>query len=377
MTTTFVTTRLCPPGPPAPGWFVVEGPVIAEVGWGSPTEGPGSRVDLGDALVVPGFIDLQVNGIGAVDLASTDASGWTAVGQALLRTGTTAYCPTLVSAPLASYPAALARAAEGQEAPETGAAILGVHLEGPFLGGAPGAHPVELLRPADTEWLGMLLDQHPGLIRIVTLAPEADPELAATRLLAARGVVVALGHSTASVEEATAAVDAGATLVTHLFNGMAPFHHRAPGLAGVALTDPRVAASVIADLVHVHAAVLATAIAAKPQLALVSDTVAVGTGAPGDLELVADGTAAGLRDGTLAGSTLTLDRAVRNVVGLGVPVERAVQMTTTIPADVLGIRDRGRLAPGARADLVALDSESLAVREVWVAGERVPRDGTR
>ncbi len=371
MTTTLVTTRLCPPGPPAPGWLVLDGPVIADVGWGTPARTVENLVDLGDALVVPGFVDLQVNGIGTLDLATADGSGWDAAGQALLRAGTTGYCPTFVSAPLQSYAAALARAAAARDAYGTGAAILGMHLEGPFLGGAPGAHRLEFVGPADVEWLGALLDEQPGLVRIVTLAPEADPGLAATRLLTTHGVVVALGHSTASFEEATAAADAGAALVTHLFNGMGPFHHRAPGLVGAALTDQRLAASVIADLVHLHPAVLATAIAAKPRLALVSDAVAVGAG---DLELVEDGAAAGLPDGTLAGSTLTLDQAVRNVVGLGVPVERAVEMATTIPADVLGLRERGRLAPGARADLVALDAGSLAVLEVWLGGEAVRLD---
>jgi N-acetylglucosamine-6-phosphate deacetylase len=371
VTTTLATTRLCPPGPPAPGWLVLDGPVIAEIGWGTPKDRPTGLVDVGDALVAPGFVDLQVNGLGSIDLATADAPEWEVAGRALVRTGTTAYCPTLVSAPLTSYPDALARAAAAHAAPGTGAAILGVHLEGPFLGGAPGAHPVEFLRAADAEWLDALLDQHPGLVRIVTLAPEADPELGTTRLLVARGVIVALGHSTASFEEATAAVDAGATLVTHLFNGMAPFHHRAPGLAGAALADPRLTASVIADLVHVHAAALTAAIAAKPKLALVTDAVALTAGAVGDVELVDGDGAVRRADGTLAGSTVPLDQAVRNVVALGVPVERAVEMAATIPAAVLGVRDRGRLVAGARADLVVLDPESLAVLEVWVAGERV------
>ena len=138
-------------------------------------------------------------------------------------------------------------------------AIAGIHLEGPFLGGAPGAHPPALLTDPDLPWLAAL----PEIVRIVTLAPERDGVIEAIRLLADRGVVVALGHSTATADQARAAVDAGARLVTHLFNGMESFHHRRPGLCGVALTDDRLVASLIADLVHVDAVGLELAFVAK------------------------------------------------------------------------------------------------------------------
>ena len=243
--------------------------------------------------------------------------------------------------------------------------IVGVHLEGPFLGGAPGAHPVALVRPADCEWLRALLAAFPRLVTIVTLAPEADPGLAATRLLAEYGVTVALGHSTATYDEARAAGDAGARLVTHLFNGMGPLHHREPGLAGAALDDERLTPTLIPDLVHVHAAALRLAIRTKHSVALVTDRVAT-TG----LSVTEDG-AARLDDGTLAGSTLSMARAVQNTVGLGIPVERAVEMAATMPADALGLPDRGRIAAGMRADLVALDPSSLTVRAVWLGGELV------
>jgi N-acetylglucosamine-6-phosphate deacetylase len=351
---------------------MLDGPVIAEAGFGSH---PGPAVtDLGDAILAPGFVDLQVNGVGDVDFATADASGWTRGRRALLRSGTTAFCPTFVTAPLDWYADALARGDAARTAATTGATIVGVHLEGPFLGGAPGAHPVELLRPADATWLSALIDARPGLVRMMTLAPEADPDLAATRLLVERGVTVALGHSTASFEAAIAAADAGATAVTHLFNGMGPLGHRMPGLVGAALADERLTASLIADLVHVHPAVLRIAIAAKRGVALATDRVALNAGRIGGVSIVdRDGTAR-LPDGTLAGSTLSLDQAVRNVVALGAPLERAIEMAATIPAEVLGLHDRGRLVPGARADLVALDPESLAVRAVWLAGERVPLD---
>jgi N-acetylglucosamine-6-phosphate deacetylase len=368
LTTTLTTRALCAPSAPVPGWLVIDGPVVADAGTGEPSQGP--RMDLGDALVAPGFLDLQVNGLGKVDFATAGPVQWRRAGSALVTHGTTGYCPTLVSAPLDSYEPALDRAARAFRDGDV-PGVLGVHLEGPFLGGAPGAHPPALLRPAEPRWLRGVLGRYPGLVRIVTLAPEADPGFAATRLLADHGVAVALGHSTASYAEARVAADAGATVVTHLFNGMGPFHHRQPGLPGAALDDDRLTPTLIADLVHVHPALLRLAIGRKRNIALVSDAVAVDTENVGGVVIAERDGAARLPDGTLAGSTLTMDSAVRNVVGLGVPVARAVEMASTIPAEILGLADRGRLAPGTRADIVALDPVAFTVRAVWLAGELV------
>lgn len=364
MTRVLAAAGVCPPGPPRPGWVAIDDGVIAEVGSGA---APVGAIDLGSVVLAPGFVDLQVNGIGDVDFGSTDAGGWRRAGTAQLDEGVTAYCPTLATRELDEYRPALerVRAARVDAQDRRLPAILGVHLEGPFLGGAPGAHPVELLRTADSEWLREMLDAFSDLVTLVTLAPEADPDLAATRLLHARGIRVALGHSTATYAQALAAVDAGARLVTHLFNGMGPLHHREPGLAGAALDDDRLTPTLIADLVHVHPAALRLAIGSKPNVALVTDRVS-----RAGVRVTDDG-AARLTDGTLAGSTLSMDRAVRNIAGLGIPVERAVEMAATIPAEALGRTDRGRLVPGARADLVALDPDSLAVRAVWLSGELV------
>ena len=364
MTYVLAAERVCPSGPPAPGWVAFDDGLIVEVGSGP---APAGAVDAGSALLAPGFIDLQVNGVGDVDFVSADADGWRRAGRSQLEEGVTAFCPTLVTAPLDAYAPALerVRAARAVADDEAIPAILGVHLEGPFLGGAPGAHPVGLVRPADCAWLRALLRAFPALVTIVTLAPEADPGFAATRLLDEQGVTVALGHSTATYETARAAADAGARLVTHLFNGMGPLHHREPGLAGAALDDERLTPTLIPDLVHVHPAALRLAIRNKHMVALVTDRVAT-TG----LTVTEDG-AARLADGTLAGSTLSMARAVQNTVALGIPVERAVEMAATMPADALGLRDRGRIAQGMRADLVALDPSSLAVRAVWLGGELV------
>lgn len=251
------------------------------------------------------------------------------------------------------------------------ARIAGVHLEGPFLGDAPGAHPRGLLRPADPEWLAALLDARPDTVRIVTLAPEADAGLAATRLLAARGVIVALGHSGASDADARRAADAGATLVTHLFNGMAALDHRAPGLVVAALDDPRLTPTLIGDLVHVHASVIRVASAVKARVALVSDAVAVETGTSAGLRIEERDGAARLADGSLAGSVIAMDDALRNAMAIGLGLDRAVELAAVVPARVLGLDTFGSRGIGGIADLVSLDAATDVIRGVWLAGHRV------
>jgi N-acetylglucosamine-6-phosphate deacetylase len=216
---------------------------------------------------------------------------------------------------------------------------------------------VKFLQPPDLHWLEDL----PEIVRVVTLAPECAGAVDAIRLLSARGVLVSLGHSTASYEESRAAIDAGARLVTHCFNGMGPLHHRQPGLVGAALTDDRVAVSLITDLIHVHPAVVALVFRTKTsrRVALVTDAVA----------WEGQGDAPRLVDGTLMGSTLTADAAVRHAVQqCNTSLTDAVRAAATTPADLLGLTDRGRIEPGARADLVSLNPD-LSVECTWVAGE--------
>jgi N-acetylglucosamine-6-phosphate deacetylase len=350
------------------GWLTVENGVVAATGAADP---PSGAVALGEVVLAPGFVDLQVNGIGPVDFWRASPAEWRDAGARLLAGGVTSYLPTLVSAPRDGYRDALARAAAARD--DAGSAglprIEGVHLEGPFLGAAPGAHPPDLLGPVDLRWLTDLLDGFPGLVRLVTLAPEADPDFAATRALAQRGVVVALGHSRCSYEDALAAADAGATVVTHLFNGMGPFHHRDPGLPGAALDDDRLTPSLIADRVHVHPVALRLA-ALRTPCALVTDAVAVDIDYFGHHVAERDGAAyLGDRD-TLAGSTLTMDRAVRTMAAL-VGLPRALTMATETPARVAGLDLFAARGVGGRADLVALDARSGAVTAVWLAGEQV------
>ncbi|MEY2422965.1 MAG: N-acetylgalactosamine-6-phosphate deacetylase [Acidimicrobiaceae bacterium] len=338
--------------------------------------GPGSIVVDDDGLIVdieptrgldptptrilaPGFIDLQVNGVGPIDIVNAIGDDWDDLDTRLLTQGVTTWCPTLVSAPLDRFAAPLERiaAAAARSDERVRPVIAGAHLEGPFLGGAPGAHPLKFLQPPDLGWLEGL----PDIVRVVTLAPETTHALDAIRLLTARGMLVSLGHSTATYEQALAAIDAGARLVTHCFNGMGPLHHRQPGLIGAALTDDRVAVSLITDLVHVHPAAIALAFRSKSaaRVALVTDAVA----------WEGEGDAPRLPDGTLMGSTLTADAAIRNVVQrCGVSLVDAVRAAATTPADLLGLPDRGRIEPGARADLVALNPD-LTVETTWVLGQ--------
>ena len=322
-----------------------------------------------DITLAPAFIDLQVNGIGAIDVAAADGTDWDELDRLLLAQGVAAWCPTLVTSELDSYAAPLQRIAKAAERPGLRPAILGAHLEGPFLGGAPGAHRRDLLRPFDHAWLAAL----PDIVRLVTLAPELDGATEVVDALRARGVTVALGHSTATYEQAETAVAAGAELVTHCFNGMGGLHHREPGLIGAALSDDRLAVSVIADLVHVHPAVLAMVFRAKgaDRVAVVTDAVAWDAADLRELGLRYEGSAPTLPDGTIAGSAVTMDASVANLVrDAGVPLADAVRAASTTPADVLGETDRGRIAPACRADIVALDDD-LAVTAMWLAGEQV------
>ena len=328
-----------------------------------------------DCALVPGFVDLQVNGHDDIDVATAAGADWDRLDDLLAAQGVTTWCPTLVTAPLEAYATPLDRIAEAATRRGVRPAIAGAHLEGPFLGGRPGAHPVDLVRPIDLDWLADL----PEVVRMVTLAPEGDLALEAVEALSARGVLVSLGHSSATYERATAAVDAGARLATHCFNAMAGLHHRTPGLAGAALTDDRMAVSLIADLAHVHPAMLRLAFRAKGAdgVVLVTDAVAWRSGRIGEIAIHADDRASGgdgvprLADGTIAGSALRMDAAVRNVVqSAGVALADAALAASTTPARLLGLDDRGRLEVGARADVVALSAE-LALAGTWITGQRV------
>jgi N-acetylglucosamine-6-phosphate deacetylase len=328
-----------------------------------------TRGSAGDTTLVPGFVDLQVNGIDDIDVASAADDDWDRLDALLVAQGTTTWCPTLVTAPMHRYAGALDRIAAAAARSGPRPAIAGVHLEGPFLGGAPGAHTASLVQPIDLAWLAAL----PAIVRVLTLGAEPDGALEAVALLAGRDVLVSIGHSRASFDQVTAAIEAGALLVTHLFNGMNALHHRTPGVPGAALTDDRVAVSLIADGVHVHPAMLRLAFAAKPahQVVIVTDAVAWRSGTAGPVRIAMRDGAPRLADGTLAGSAVTMDDSIRRVVRVcGVDLGRVVRAASTNPARLLGLADRGTIEVGRRADLVELDDD-LRVRATWIGGQRV------
>jgi N-acetylglucosamine-6-phosphate deacetylase len=361
----------------APGYLTVSGGLITEVGEGLPPGHP--DLELRTGVLVPGLVDLQVNGYYGVDLADCDPEGWALVARRLPETGTTAFLPTFITAPVARLAAALRSAQKIAGAATAGARILGVHLEGPFLSLArAGAHRRDWIVPPSPEAVAELLDAGHGVLRLMTLAPETDGALATVAALVAAGVVVSVGHSDATAGQVAAAADAGARMVTHLFNAQRGLHHREPGVVGQALTDHRLTSGLIVDLRHVSAAACAIAFAAAPgRICLVTDAAASAGMPPGryllggqPAELPPGGGAPVRPDGTLAGSALRMDLAVANAVAVGLGLAEAVAAASRIPADLIGRPDLGRLAPGAPADLAWL-GDDLRTRATWVRGNQV------
>jgi len=365
----------------APGYVTVHGGVITEVGEGPPPEAP--DLDLSTGVLVPGLVDLQVNGYYGVDLADCDPEGWALVARRLPETGTTAFLPTFITAPVPTLATALRSAAKVAEVVTAGARVLGVHMEGPFLSPArAGAHRRDWIVPPSPGVVRELLDAGQGLLRLVTLAPEAGGALAAIEMLTVAGVVVSMGHSDATAAEVAAGATAGARMVTHLFNAQRGLHHREPGVVGQALTDRRLTSGLIADLSHVAAAACAIAFAAAPgRICLVTDAAACAGMPPGryllggqPVDLPPGGGAPVRPGGTLAGSALRMDQAVANAVAVGLGLPEAVAAASRIPADLIGRPALGRLAAGAAADLAWL-GDDLRTQATWVGG--VPVYGSR
>jgi N-acetylglucosamine-6-phosphate deacetylase len=325
-------------------------------------------------LLAPGFIDLQLNGAFGHDFTSDPSAIWE-VAAHLPRYGVTAFLPTIITSPPETIAAAQKGLREGPPTGFVGAVPLGLHLEGPFLNPEKrGAHNPAYLRLPD---LSSVEGWSPERgVRLVTLAPELPGALDIIRALRAHGVVVGASHSMATAEEGQAAIEAGVTYGTHLFNTMPPLDHREPGLAGALLADPRITAGVIADGVHLHPQVVALIWQVKGAagVSLVTDAMAAlgmpsGSYKLGDREVTVDGTTARLADGRLAGSVLSLDQAVRNLTRFtGCEPGEAVSTVTSIPAALLGLASsHGRIARGSRADLVLLTPD-LEVAATIVAG---------
>jgi N-acetylglucosamine-6-phosphate deacetylase len=357
---------------------------------GDVTIADGRVVDVGVApagrggLAVPGFVDVQVNGFAGVDFVSADLDGYARASQAIGRSGVTSFLATIPTAAPDAYDAALAVAAAAVAGPLPGARAVGVHLEGPFLSPErPGAHRPDWLRSPDLGLCDTWLAAAP--IALVTVAPELDGGLALVEHLARRDVVVSLGHTDARATTAHAAFDAGASMVTHLWNAQRPITSREPAVGGAGLVREGVSVGIICDLIHVAADTLRFSIAAAgDRFVLVTDAVFLAGTEPVAPEpdatrsagrargpSLVDG-AVRLPDGTLAGSACPVDQAIRNLVEIGLPIEQAVGAATSAPARALGVHgaDLGQLHPGSRADLAVLD-DALQVTRVLVGGRSI------
>lgn len=332
--------------------------------------------------VVPGFVDLHIHGAGGHDVMEGSAEALETITATVARHGTTSMVATTVTASEIETRDSVGGIARfilnsNQFSPrELAAEIVGIHFEGPFISPARrGVHPKEWIVPPSLEFLSQMLKEARGTALILTLAPELPGALELITAAREAGLVVSLGHTDASYEQAVAAIEAGATHAAHVYNAMRPFSHRGTGVIGAVLTSSNVSTELIADGVHVDEAAMRMLIGLKTpeRVILVSDAISA-TGMPdgkyrlGMFEVkVKDGVARN-SEGKLAGSTLTLDRALRNIVALGVPLGSALRMVTANPAQQIGLRARkGVLAAGADADMVFFD-EKLEVSGVMTRG---------
>ncbi len=351
------------------------GPWLAE---GAEVDGP--LLDGTDCILLPGFIDVHIHGSGGADVMDATPESLATISRFLVRHGVTGFYATTVTASHADTLAAVsnvarfcskARSVEGVESP-VGARVLGVHLEGPYISGEfPGAQNPAFVRPPSAREFEELLDAGP--VRMITLAPEEEGAGTLIEMALGSNVRVVLGHTAATFDEARAAIDAGVSQATHTFNAMKGLHHRRPGALGAVLSDDRIYAQLIADGIHVHPAAMRILGRCKgPTRALLISDAIRATGMPegrydmGRLPVIVQDGACRLEDGTLAGSVLTLDAALRNFMSAtGWPLVQAWPTTSLSQAQAMGIdHEVGRISRGARADLTLLDTESRVVATV-------------
>jgi N-acetylglucosamine-6-phosphate deacetylase len=337
-------------------------------------------IDFGDSILTPGMIDIHIHGGAGHDVMEGSGESLAAIERLMVRHGVTSYCPTTVTAPMDETLKALAELAKAMEDVEKRAAAnpdrarpLGIHLEGPFLSHARrGVHPSMYLQPASAETFNRMWDAAGGRVRILTIAPELEGALNLIRDVSRRGVCVSIGHSNANLAQANAGIQAGVRHATHTFNAMRRIDHRDPGLLGAILTDRAITADVVADGVHVEPVVVDLFLRAKgiDGALLITDGISA-TGMPdgtyrlGSFEVeVRDGRCES--HGKLAGSVLTMDRAVRNVMAYAnLSFQDSIRMATLNPARVLGIhRRKGVLQVGADADIAAFSPAGEVLRTI-------------
>ena len=370
------------------GVILVEGSRIAALGHRDEIRVPPDAMDYvaAEMTVVPGFVDVHIHGAGGHDVMEATARSLDRIAATVARHGTTSLVATTVTAPveetcrslegIARYIRSHEQPKDPQEGGKLAAEFLGIHLEGPFISKARrGVHPPDAIERPSVEVFQKFLDAADGLVKILTIAPEIPGARELIEYAVAAKIVVAIGHTDADYDQARAAIQAGARHAVHMYNAMRPFTHRDPGVVGAILTDPEVTAEVIADGVHVAGPAIQVLLGCKgfDTVLLASDGIAA-TGMPdgnyrlGNFEVTVKDGVARNSEGKLAGSTLTLDRALRYVVALGVPLQDAVRMATVLPARRLGLAGKkGIIAVGADADLVALTAD-LRVAGVMTRG---------
>lgn len=381
--TTFANARVVTPQEILdPGWISFADGRIVALGAGDPPASAADVHDAGGDYVLPGFVDLHMHGGGGAQVTTDDPQEILRAIDFHRRHGTTRTLASLVTSPVDQMATAVRTIRDlMQSADPLPASIAGIHLEGPFLNPAHnGAHHSDYVLPPDIKALRHLLDAGAGNVRVVTLAPELDGATDLIRELAARGAVASVGHTHATYEETMLAFDEGARTATHLFNAMRPFRHRDPGPAAAALVHGAAVCELINDGVHLHdgAVLLALKAAGADRIAFVTDATPAAGMQDGRFGLgpmpilVRDGKVTLLDGVTNAGSTLTMDRAVRHAVTcVGVPIVDAAKAAATTPARVLGLQYRtGSIAAGLDADLVVLD-EGWHVRAVVARGQVV------
>ena len=373
------------------GVILIEGHRIAKVGPRDQVKIPpgATIIDNQDRTVVPGFIDVHIHGAVGYDLMEATPEAVEAVGKYLARHGTTSYAATTVAASLertldaARGLGEIIRASNGAHVVSdkiAGAQPLCIHLEGPFLNVKKrGAHPASQIQKPSIELLTRILDAAGGTARILTLAPELEGALAVLEFARSKGMKVGIGHSNATYEEAKSAIDAGATHAVHCFNAMRPFTHRDAGIIGAVLTDERVSAELICDGIHVEPTAIRLLVKSKglERVILVSDSLS-GAGMPdgnyrlGNFTVHVAGGVCRTVEGNLAGSTITLDAALRNLSAYtGFSYRQCLPCVTTNPARILGLEaQKGVIAPRADADLAVLDQE-FYVTQTYVRGRPV------
>ena len=361
--------------------LVLEDGVIAAVSARAEVHIPSNAqvLDFGDSVLAPGLIDIHIHGGAGHDVMEGSDDSLAAVERQLAKHGVTSYCPTTVTAPidgtlrsLDALGKAVKRAANGV-CDSTRARPLGVHLEGPFLSHSKrGVHPPSLLQPASRELFDRMWQAADGRVSVLTIAPEIEGAIDLIAEAASRGVCVSLGHSNAGLQQAQAGISAGARHATHTFNAMRSFDHRDPGLLGLVLTDRAITADIIVDGIHVHPTVVDLFVRAKGVngAVLITDAISA-TGMP-DGTYVLGGLDVHVHDGRcefngrLAGSVLTLDRALRNTMTFAhISLQDAIRMATTNPARVLGLgKSKGTLSAGADADITVFTPAGEVVRTI-------------